>query len=105
MKDDFVVITTTVEKENEANELAAYMVRERLGACVSVRAIESFYMWQGELASSKEFEVSIKTLKRNYKKIKKAIANNSKYELPQILVFPILQGEKEYIAWMKDSLD
>lgn len=101
---DFIIVLTTAPKREEAEALAAYIVSERLGACVQIKEIESFYLWQDELVSSKEFELSIKTLKKHYKKIKKAIAEISSYELPQIIVLPALQGGKEYLGWVKEGL-
>ncbi|MGP1580937.1 MAG: divalent-cation tolerance protein CutA, partial [Wolinella sp.] len=97
MKEErFIMIITTMPTQEEASELAVSMVSERLGACVHVKEIESFYLWQDELVSSKEFEVSIKTTHKQYKKIKKAIAKLSPQELPQIITIPIIKGEKEY---------
>ncbi len=103
-EEQFVMIITTMPKQEMASELAVAMIGERLGACVHVKELESFYLWQDELVSSKEFEISIKTTRKQYKRIKKVIAKLSPHELPQIIMIPIIKGEKEYMQWMKDSL-
>jgi hypothetical protein len=62
---DFIIVLTTAPKREEAEALAAYIVSERLGACVQIKEIESFYLWQDELVPQKSFELSIKNPQKN----------------------------------------
>lgn len=101
---EFIVVTTTVASFEEASAIASHVISERLGRCAQIKEVESFYLWQDELVSSKEFEVSIKTIKKCHKRLRKAIREITTYELPQIIATPIIGGDKEYLQWVKQGL-
>lgn len=42
---EFCLVTTTTDDLAHARALAAQIVQARLGACVQVEAIESFFEW------------------------------------------------------------
>ena len=53
MKFIFVYITNPTQKE--AEKIAKHLLKKRLVACVNFFPVKSFYWWEGEILSEKEF--------------------------------------------------
>ncbi len=49
MGDNFCIIMTTTNSQEEADQLAEMLVAQRLAACVQTTRITSSYTWQGAL--------------------------------------------------------
>src|SRR3989344_8517689 len=80
----FIIVITTVGNKKDAEELAEKIVSAKLGACVQISEIKSYYAWKGSLESSGEFKLMIKTMDKKYDLLKEFIIKNSKYDIPQI---------------------
>jgi periplasmic divalent cation tolerance protein len=101
-----VVVVTTVGDEEQALLIAREMVARRLAACVNVLpGIRSVYRWQGKICQDGEYLLLIKTLAEEYEAVAAAIRELHSYELPEILAFPVEQGDARFFAWIRDSLD
>ena len=101
-----IVVVTTVGEEEQALTIAREMVARRLAACVNVvPGIRSVYRWQGKICRDGEYLLLIKTLEGEYEAVAAAIRELHSYELPEILAFPVGQGDERFLAWIGDSLD
>ena len=99
-----VVITATPDLKS-AKKIARFLVTQKLAACVSIRSgFISTYSWKGRIERSNEAMLWIKTLKKIFPKVKKAIQSMHPYELPEILALPIIEGSREYLSWMKKGV-
>ncbi len=101
-----LVVLTTVGTEEEASQIARSLVCRRHAACVNViPGIRSTYRWQGKVCRDTEFLLLIKTLEEEYPQVEAAIRELHSYELPEILAFPVGQGEAGFLSWIAASLD
>ena len=101
-----IVVVTTVGQEEQALDIAREMVARRLAACVNVLpGVRSVYRWQGRICRDGEYLLLIKTLEQEYEAVAAAIRELHSYELPEILAFPVGQGDERFLAWIRDSLD
>ena len=101
----FILILTTVNKEEKAKEIASKLVEERLSACVTVTSpATSFYWWEGKINKEQEYILLIKTKKDMYKKIEERLRELHPYETPEIIVLPIIKGFKEYFSWINEEV-
>src|SRR5688572_23191042 len=101
-----IVVVTTVGEEEQALTIAREMVARRLAACVNVvPGIRSIYRWQGKICRDGEYLLLIKTLEGEYEAVAAAIRELHSYELPEILAFPVGQGDARFLAWIEASLD
>ncbi len=91
-----IVVQTTCANKKEAKLIAKSLIKDNLAACVQSHKIESFYMWNKKFCSDDEFLLSIKTKKKNFKKIKRKIKELHSYDLPEIIGFRIQKSSKEY---------
>ncbi len=95
------VVYTTVDDIKDARRMAHTLVEEKLVACVNIiPGVESVYRWKGKIEDSKEFVLICKTVDKNVKKTIQRIKALHKYELPAIIVLPIIGGLKEYLDYI-----
>jgi periplasmic divalent cation tolerance protein len=96
----FCVVLTTLESEAQAEALAQQIVQARLGACVQVQGIKSFYLWQGQARQERECLLMIKTRSALYARLQDFIRERHSYETPEIVQLPITAGWPDYLAWV-----
>jgi periplasmic divalent cation tolerance protein len=100
---NYSMVITTTNSEETASALARSILAAKLGACVQVQSIKSFYTWKGEQCSEPEFLLLIKTKHELYADLAEHIKANHSYETPEIIEVPVLQGSHEYLNWIKES--
>jgi periplasmic divalent cation tolerance protein len=100
----YIIIKTTFENKKDAEEIAKKIISSKLGACVQLSEIESYYQWNNKIEKSNEYKVEIKTLDKNYKKIEELISKNHKYEIPEIISYKLNKGSKKYFDWVKKEI-
>lgn len=97
------IIQTTYFSKKDAQKLANILLDKRLAACIQISKIRSFYTWENQLCEDKEYLVTIKTEKNNYKKIKRKIKENHSYDVPEIIGLELKKTSKDYKKFIKDS--
>src|SRR5262249_46222336 len=96
---------TTIGSKSEAEVLARALVERRLAACVNmVESVGSVYRWKGEMESSKEVLLIIKTTDELFELVRNAIRELHPYELPECISFPIDKGSEAYLAWIEENV-
>ena len=101
----FVLCITTIDSPSKADELAAKIVKAKLGACVSIHAIHSVYFWEDEIKKEREYQLMIKTQATLTDKLQKFILENHSYDLPEVIFIPILEGASNYLKWITKNTD
>ena len=94
----YLVITTEVDKKN-ASKLADLLLREKLIPCVTLKNIESYFWWEGNINQSNEVQLMIKCKKENVNKVCNKIAEYHSYEIPEIIYFRV-SANKNYHNWV-----
>lgn len=96
-----VAIYTTIDDIKLARRIAQTLTEEQLVACVNIIPnIESVYRWKGKIENSNEIILIVKTVDQNVKKTIQRIKQLHKYELPDIIVLPIIGGLKDYLEYI-----
>lgn len=98
---DFVLVRTTVGEESEAGRLAGQVVEARLAACVQWFPIRSVYRWKGEMEDEVEFLLLAKTTGELAPDLIDFIEQHHSYDVPEIVVTPILDGLAAYLEWIE----
>jgi periplasmic divalent cation tolerance protein len=96
------LVLTTVSTAEQAQSLAQHLVREQLAACVQIHAIQSHYMWKGEVCQEGEFQLQIKTRTDLYGVLELAIMERHPYETPEIVQLAITAGSAAYLGWVDE---
>lgn len=96
-----VQVTTVTDSREAAQQISAAVVRDKLAACGQVSGpVTSTYWWQGALESAEEWRVVFKTTAALAQATVAAVAAAHTYEVPEILVTPIVGGHAAYLAWI-----
>jgi len=104
MNDCIKVYATTKAKE-ESEKMAGALVEKQLAACVQVSGpITSTYRWEGEVEKEQEWLCTIKTKRSLWGKVEEAIKALHPYDVPQIMVLPVVAGSSEYLGWIGGQL-
>ena len=102
---DKVVILVTAASKKECRKIARHLVESKLAACVNITAaIESIYRWEGKIADDQEYQLIIKSTRELFPEIKAAISKLHSYHTPEIICLPIIEGSRNYLEWVGDSV-
>ena len=98
------VIYSTIGSIEDARRIAKTLVEEQIVACVNILPkIESIYRWEGKIENDEELVIIAKTTDQNVKKAIERIKSLHTYELPDIIVLPIIGGLKEYLDYITNE--
>ncbi|TDD09703.1 divalent-cation tolerance protein CutA [Saccharopolyspora terrae] len=100
---DHVQVVTTTDSEESAAELARGVVEARLGACVQVVPIRSFYVWDGAAQDDPEWQLQIKTSSGRLDALIGHLRANHGYDVPEIIATPIVGGNPDYLTWVDEQ--
>jgi periplasmic divalent cation tolerance protein len=100
---EFAVVLCTAPL-GESEKIARVLVMERLAACVNVSQVKSYFVWEGKLSEDQEELMIIKTERRRVEPLFKRIKELHSYEVPEIIVLPIAQGDEAYLRWITESV-
>ena len=102
---DKIVILVTAAHRRECFKIANHLVEAKLAACVNITpTIESVYRWEGKLSRDKEFLMLIKSTRELFPEIKREISRIHSYHTPEIICLPIIDGSRNYLQWVSDSV-
>ncbi len=102
----FIQIEWTCGLEQEAQEVVQMLLNKRLIACANlVSPVQSFYVWEGTIESSREVKVLMKAPAENFAAINECIEKHASYDVPAILALPILDGSSSYLNWLETETE
>jgi periplasmic divalent cation tolerance protein len=97
---DYGVLLTTTPTREEAARIANLLIDEKLGACVQLMPIESFYAWQGKTHNEAEVLLLVKTRTSLFEKAIARIKAVHSYTVPEIVALPFTAGFGGYLNWI-----
>jgi len=99
------LVLTTIDGSVDADAFARTLVDEGLAACVNVLPeMRSIYRWQGRVETTSERQVVIKTADSHLERLEARLASLHPYQVPELLVLPVLDASPAYRAWVLESL-
>jgi len=105
MVSSIVEVITTVECMEDASAFSSALVELRLIACAQVDGpITSFYRWQGQMESSQEYRLTLKTCSSKLDSVLDWICKNHNYSTPQVVIRRV-DTTPDYSAWVRESVE
>jgi periplasmic divalent cation tolerance protein len=99
------LVLTTVANPEEAARMGRALVEERLAACATlIPAVQSIYRWQGEVESTTETLLLIKTGPEQLDRLQARLQELHSYQTPEFLVLGIDAASQPYLDWLQESL-
>ncbi len=96
----FILVKTTFESRNEAEDMARMLLDRKLIVSGQISNLHSIYMWNEEVNSEDEVELSCITTSSSYPEIEEFIRRNHSYELCEIICVPIVKTTPEFADWI-----
>lgn len=101
-----VVILCTAPDEASAQELAARVLGEKLAACATLLpGALSLYYWEGKLEQEYEVQMLFKSNRQHQDALLSYLKQHHPYQTPELLVLPVMAGDKDYLLWINASLN
>lgn len=102
---DTVLILCTTPDDITAKMLAEKVLTTGLAACVTLlTGATSLYYWQGELQQEQEVQMLLKTSRAQQQALLTYLKKHHPYDVPELLVLPVIDGDNEYLSWLAASL-
>lgn len=99
---NYIVALVTVPSEEVGTAVAQALLDRRLVACVNiVPAVNSLYVWEGELCSDDELLLIIKSKAALFDELASVVQDVHPYEVPEIIALPIVAGSQDYLDWIE----
>ena len=96
---EICVLYSTVPPSRSA-DLAQRLLEKNLVACVNITPVRSLYRWKGVSCDDEEHLLIIKTRRSLVDKVIRALKAMHPYEVPEIIVLPVLAGHAPYLDWV-----
>jgi len=96
-----IAVFTTVDRAETAQLMARTLVERRLVACAQISAVESTYMWDGQLQQESEYRLMLKTIPARYAQVADAIRALHPYDLPAIHALATEHADPRYALWVE----
>lgn len=104
MADCWIALTTLSSRE-QAEQLAAALVAERLAACVNVLGpVTSVYRWEGRVERDEEVLLFMKTTRAGVAPLQTRVLELHPYDTPEFLAFEVGSGSSGYLEWVAQSV-
>lgn len=99
-----VEVHVTTDSTEEAERICRAVLEARLVACAQITApISSMYWWRGEIESATELMMILKTRRDLVPDVVRTVREHHSYEVPDIIALPILDGDPEYLDWVREE--
>ncbi len=98
-------ITTTFDNRADGEKMATMLLEKRLVACAQISGpVSSSYWWRGEIVSSPEYLLVMKSVDSLYQDLEQVIRETHPYETPEIVATVITHLSDDYRQWLEKEL-
>ena len=89
-----------------AESIVRRLVEERVVACGNILpGVTSIYRWRDEVEGESEVVVLFKTTAAGAERLVRRVPELHPYEVPEVIVLPIVAGLAGYLDWINESVD
>lgn len=100
----YVTVITTAPDEKTSEAISTALVSSKLVACANILpGVKSSYWWKGKVTTDQELMMIMKTKASLIPAISKRLKEVHPYDVPELIVQPIVDGSPQYLAWIEES--
>ena len=100
---DMRLVMVTHPNKEHAERITRGVIDAKLGACVLVTDVKSFYNWEGKLNQDDEVVTILKTSTDKVTDLEKYIETNHEYDVPAIISFQA-NANQAYSNWLEQQI-
>ena len=103
---DKIVVLVTCGSAKEARRIGRALVEQKLVACANIfqAPVQSIYSWKGKVESARECLIVLKTSRKCFTAVQRAVRRLHSYKVPEIIALPIAAGSSDYLSWISESV-
>ena len=103
-KPAYLVVFITASSYEEARKIASALVDLKKAACVNiVPKVNSLFRWKGKIEEAEESLMVVKTRAELFPDVVSTVKSIHSYDVPEIIALPIIEGNPDYLAWLKEE--
>jgi periplasmic divalent cation tolerance protein len=103
-KPAYLVVFITTSSYEEARKIADALVSQKKAACVNiVPKVNSLFRWKGKIEDVEESLMVVKTRAELFPDVVSTVKSIHSYEVPEIIALPIIEGNPDYLSWLKEE--
>jgi periplasmic divalent cation tolerance protein len=68
-----------------------------------VPKVNSTFRWKGKIENAEESLLVVKTRARLFPEVVGVVKSIHSYKVPEIVALPIVEGNPDYLAWLKEE--
>jgi periplasmic divalent cation tolerance protein len=104
-KPSHIIVLTTTPSREEAEKIAKTLLEEKLIACANIIGpAYSLFWWQGKIDTAQEHLILMKTRRDLFGKVSERVKTLHSYQVPEVIATRIIEGSKDYLKWLDESL-
>ena len=102
-----ILIQTTSDSKKNLSKIGKVLLMNKLSACIHITdsGIESSYIWEDNIATEHEYQLTIKTDEKNRDVIVNLIMAHHNYDVPEIIEIKADILNKDYYKWFNNSIE
>lgn len=100
---EYCIITTACNKQEVAKQITNVLLERRLVSCVQESLRFSSYHWKGKIEKEQEYILTMKTKKSLYKEVEQTILSIHDYEVAEIIMMDITEGNSPFLKWIEEE--
>jgi periplasmic divalent cation tolerance protein len=105
LQDTYVIVIVTTSSKQEAEKIAQHLLDQRLIACANIIGpVSSLFHWSGKIERAEEYLMLLKSRKDLFEQLAETVKALHSYEVPEILVLPVVGGSEAYLGWLGSCL-
>ncbi len=102
---DKIVVLSTCDSKERAEQLARHLIEQHVAACVNiVPGATSIYRWKDQIESAEEWVLLIKSRRDVLPALQAEIEKMHTYEVPEVIALTVIDGSERYLNWIDEEL-
>lgn len=98
------IVYITTNSTEEAEIIGRNLVSRKLAACVNIiDNMKSIYHWEGKIETGEEVIIIAKTKKALVNELIENVKTLHSYKVPCIVAIPIIDGNADFIQWIRNE--
>jgi periplasmic divalent cation tolerance protein len=101
----YIIVLITTGNKQEAEKIAQHLLDAKLIACANIIGpVSSIFRWSGKVEKAEEYLMLMKSRRNLFEELSKTVKALHSYEVPEILVLPVVEGLEAYLKWLESCL-
>jgi periplasmic divalent cation tolerance protein len=101
----YIIVLITTGNKQEAEKIAQHLLDAKLIACANIIGpVSSIFHWSGKVEKAEEYLMLMKSRRNLFEELSKTVKALHSYEVPEILVLPVVEGLEAYLKWLESCL-